>query len=189
MPFELLYLVVALGMVGAVVLICARRRVPPEPRCPTCRQPLEALDVERCPNCLLWHPVDASASSYRWQRERLLIGALLIALPAALYLLVPIITSYTFLPPPPKPQPAFPIPLGSNVLSQMTPAQLQQLQALGYIQATPQGVVIQPMTTSAAAGLPSDVRTILNSLGYIKDGEQSEQPDDGAGKTAESAPP
>lgn len=176
----MIYLVAALAGVGLVVLALARRRVPVEARCPTCRTALESVEVERCPTCQLWHPVDAGARRYRWQRDRLVVGVLLLALPGSMYALLPIVTRYTLARPKPRAVPILPLPAGGGASRGLTPQQMQQLAALGYLQQSPTGLTIKPVPTSAPASMPPDLAARLRSLGYA-------QVDDAAAPSSESA--
>jgi hypothetical protein len=106
-------------------------------------------------------------------------GLLLVGLPISTYLLLPIITKYTFAPPAPKPAPVLPFPGGGNLATRLTPRQLQQLQSLGYIQNTPQGARIRPVTTSAAANLAPEVVSLLQSLGYVQVDDDEDKKGDG----------
>ena len=152
----MVYLIAGLVVVGVVVIALSRERVEAEPVCPNCREPLESLEVDRCPNCMLWQPPEQDAPTHRWRRQQVRIGLLLVVLPPLLGLLLPIVIERT-LAPEPVPLAGRPTPLSTTrpwppALPTLTPQQLAQLRALGYLPAAPGRGVAAPTTQPA----PSD---------------------------------
>jgi hypothetical protein len=123
------YLFIAAAAAGAAIIASSRRAIIPQPCCPNCRTLLDDLEVERCPNCLLWQPPDRRHPGYRWRISRLLIGLLLIVGPALAWQAGSIARQVSRKAPPAGPSAAAPV----------APAALpggalrRQVQSLGYL--------------------------------------------------------
>lgn len=179
----MIYLVAGLGLLGCVVVASSRRRVEPRPMCPNCGAALQSFETDRCPECLLWQPPDRDKPRYVWQRYRATLGILLVVLPLFAFLLVPLVIRETFAPPPPVAAPLFGYPTTPpalpSALRGLTPGQIAQLRALGYL---PSAWGTTRPTSTAPAGrsnLPPAVLKALRSAGYLAEAEEPEADSDG----------
>lgn len=185
----LIYLVIGLALLGCAAVVSSRRRVEPRPVCPNCGAGLPSFETDRCPSCLLWQPPDRDKPQYVWQRYRLLLGVSLIVLPLFVFLLAPLVVRETFAPPksPSAAWPRFPttLPAPPPALRGLTPKEIAQLRALGYLPA-PWGTTM-PVTTgpSRKANLSPKVIKALRAAGYLSDAQEPEPDDDGATDTTD----
>ena len=186
----MIYLVAGLALLGCVVIASSRRRVEARPMCPNCGAALQSFATDRCPECLLWQPPDRDKPHYAWQRHRATVGILLVVLPLIVFLIVPLVIRETFAPSPvsmpllgfPTTPPALP-----PALRGLTPAQIAQLRALGYLP-SPRGTTM-PTTTSPSGrpSLPPTVLKALRSAGYLAEAEEPEAGSDGIADEASPA--
>lgn len=189
----LTYLVIGLALLGCVAVASSRRRVESRPACPNCGAALPSFETDRCPSCLLWQPPDPDKPQHVWHRYRTTLGILLIVLPVFVFLLAPLLIRETFAPlePPSAVFTGIPtaLPPLPPALRGLTPGQIAQLRALGYLP-SPWGTTM-PVTTapSRRASLSPAVIKALRAAGYLS-ADQNPEPEvsDADEITDETAP-